>query len=343
MTAAAGSLSWKQRALQHAQPICAMLELTYRCNWRCGFCYNPRHRDLRGLKGAEWVEVIVELRELGTLTVTLTGGEPLLHPDFFRIARAVREQGFALRVFTNGSLIDAETAQRLAELHPMGVELSLHGATAATHDGTTGTPGSWSSLVQALDRLEASGVRVLLKTPLTRLNEGELDAMIAFAAERRVPYLVDPTLSPRDDGSMKPLEYSASDDVIASLLRNPTVRTSLGEQVREKGGVNCGLGRITLAVDPEGNVYPCPQWRHSSLGNVRDTRLTTLWRESEARRQAAEVARLANDRLLEAGGPVARFAFCPALAFRTTGDPTRPDARTSGRAALVAKLRAAEP
>jgi sulfatase maturation enzyme AslB (radical SAM superfamily) len=74
----------QQRALRQAQPLSALLELTYACNWRCVFCYNPRHHDRRRLDGDEWRAVIDDLRELGTLNVTLTGGEPLTHPQAFR-------------------------------------------------------------------------------------------------------------------------------------------------------------------------------------------------------------------------------------------------------------------
>ena len=45
----------KQVALERAQPLAALLELTYACNWRCVFCYNPRHHDLRGLPSAAWL------------------------------------------------------------------------------------------------------------------------------------------------------------------------------------------------------------------------------------------------------------------------------------------------
>ena len=65
-----GWFQGKQLALARAQPLGAYLELTYRCNWRCVFCYNPRHFDRRGLDLGEWSEVLDDLRELGTLSVT---------------------------------------------------------------------------------------------------------------------------------------------------------------------------------------------------------------------------------------------------------------------------------
>ena len=54
----------QQRALRAAQPLSALLELTYACNWRCVFCYNPRHHDRQGLDAAEWAAVLDDLRPL---------------------------------------------------------------------------------------------------------------------------------------------------------------------------------------------------------------------------------------------------------------------------------------
>ena len=117
----APSARLKQIALERAQPLSASLELTYRCNWRCVFCYNPRHNDLRGLPTARWLDVLDELRGLGTLYVALTGGEPLTHPEFLTIARGVRERALALRILTNGALVTEPLAAEIAALLPMAV------------------------------------------------------------------------------------------------------------------------------------------------------------------------------------------------------------------------------
>ena len=261
------------RASRNAQPLGALLELTYSCNWRCVFCYNPRHHDERPLDAATWAEVLDDLRALGTLNVTLTGGEPLTHPEAFAIMEAVRARAMFFRLFTNGSLVTDEVARRLQGLYPVGVELSLHGAQAATHDRTTGKPGSFAAMWRGIEALRRHGVPVVLKTPLTRINEDELDEMIALTEREGLPYALDVTLTHRDDGDPGPLQWSVTP---AGLDRFYSLLARLGRlpgSHRTEGGLNCGLGRTTLAVDPEGNVYPCPQWRKSSLGNVRRTRL----------------------------------------------------------------------
>lgn len=330
----------KRRALELAQPLATHLELTYACNWRCVFCYNPRHADLRGMSGAEWIRVLDDLRALGTLYVSLTGGEPLTHPDFLSIARAVRERGFALRVLTNGTLVTEAMADDLAALDPMGIEMSLHGALAATHDRATGIPGSFAGVLAAVERLQARRVPILLKTPLTALNENELDAIIELVDERGVPHLLDATITPRDDGDPGPLRYRASAAGRERMYRRVAERGNLPGVEREEGGVNCGLGRITLAIDPEGNVYPCLQWKKTSLGNVRVHPLRELWHGSPGRAQAAAVAEEANRRMMGASEALSRFPFCPALANERTGDPLVPDAFHLEQAVLVERLRA---
>ncbi len=329
----------KRHALQRAVPLSAHLELTYACNWRCVFCYNPRHFDRRGLTLDEWLAVLDDLRALGTLTVTLTGGEPLRHPRFFEIAQGVRARSLALKVYTNGALVDAAAAERLQALRPLAVELSLHGATAAVHDAATATPGSFDALWSGVGELRARGVRLLLKTPLTRLNEHELTAMLARVAAEGLPHTVDPNLTPNNDGSRAPLEYAASPAAVDRLMAALREVGRLPHAPREPGGVNCGLGRLTLAVDPEGDVFPCLQWRRRPLGNVRVTPLRELWYASDEREAAAQVARAANDALIARGGAAAAFPFCPALALQATGDPLVPDDAFLSLAEAAARAR----
>jgi MoaA/NifB/PqqE/SkfB family radical SAM enzyme len=329
----------KQAALERAQPLSASLELTYRCNWRCVFCYNPRRHDRRPLAAADWLPVLDDLRSLGTLYVALTGGEPLAHPGFLAVARGVRERAFALRVLTNGALVTDALAAELAALRPLAVELSLHGAEAATHDRATATPGSFDAMRRGLDRLLARGVAVVLKTPLTLLNEAEVALMRRFAEERSVPWRVDPVLTPRDDGDAGPLAYRASPAAVERVFRELAALGQLPHEERAAGGTNCGLGRTTMAVDPEGDVFPCLQWRRAPLGNVRETPLREIWRGSPEREAAAAVARAANDGMVRAGGALASFPFCPALALQRTGDPLRPDDDHREQAEIVERVR----
>jgi MoaA/NifB/PqqE/SkfB family radical SAM enzyme len=303
--------------------VSVCLELTYACSWRCVFCYNARHHDAARLSGEEWFGVLDELRGLGTLWVALTGGDPVAHPDFLRIAQAARDRAFGLRVFTNGALVDGTMARRIARLKPLSVELSLHGATAKTHDRATRRAGSFVSMRTAMEHLLRSGARVVLKTPVTRINEGSIEDLLGFAERHGAEIRFDPTLSPRDGGDPSPLRFRATPAGTERVLSRLHSVGQLRAVRRVPGGTNCGLGQSTMAIDPEGNVYPCLQWREQALGNVREARLGEIWRRSPVRERVTGISRAANDALLEAGAPLSTFRFCPALAMQETGDPTR--------------------
>jgi MoaA/NifB/PqqE/SkfB family radical SAM enzyme len=327
----------KQRALAAARPLSVHLELTYRCNWRCLFCYNPRHSDVRALSVDEWCTVFDDLRELGTLTITLTGGEPLAHRDFFAIAAAARERRFAIRIFTNAALIDDDTAERIVALHPLSVEVSIHGATAEVHDRATARPGSFDDALAGIDRLRARGLPAVLKMPLTSMNEHQIDDIVGLAVARDLQLHIDPHLTPRDDGDQSPLTFAPSADAVRRVYT--LIRDALPHEERTRGGSNCGVGRLTMAIDPEGNVFPCIQWRHQSLGNIRSTRLRDLWHSSGVRQEAASISVAANDALIDAGETLASFPYCPAIAAKRSGDPLQFDDSFRRAAEIAAELR----
>ena len=218
-------------------------------------------------------------------------------------------------------------AEEIAALRPLAVELSLHGATAATHDRATATPGSFDALLRGLDRLLARKVAVVLKTPLTRLNEAEMDGMRRIADERGVPWRIDPVLTPRDDGDAGPLAVPGlAGGGVAGCSGSSRPSASCPHEERAKGGTNCGLGRTTIAVDPEGNVFPCLQWRRAPLGQrARDPAPVDVGGLDRAplRRRPWPAPRTTP--WSTAGGALASFPFCPALALQHTGDPLRPD------------------
>ena len=216
-----GCGSWsglRARAEQLETPLIVHLELTSACPWACVFCSAVPTPHQKALDASEWISVLDDLRELGALQVVFTGGEPLASPDFFEVARAARARRFAIRVFSNLALIDRNSAAAIAELRPLAVEASLHGATAATHDSTTQRIGSFDQFWTGVEQLQRHGVRLVLKTPVTRLNEDEIDDLIDLARQRGVPLRLDLALSPRGEDGRIPEDLEASEPTQRRIL-----------------------------------------------------------------------------------------------------------------------------
>jgi MoaA/NifB/PqqE/SkfB family radical SAM enzyme len=318
-----------------------LLELTYRCNLDCFFCYNDLGLAGAPLSRAQYDALLAELAELGTLHLTLSGGEPLAHPDFLAVGARARELGFVVRIKSNGHALRGEMLRRIVDqVDPFVVEVSLHGAQASTHDLQTRVPGSFDRLLANLREALNLGVRVRLKSTLTRWNEEEIEGMLDLAQELGSPLDFDPEVTPRDDGDREPLSIAPSRQGIERLFRVQAERARRGGDseggsqlsvVREGDAPgaapvpldkHCGAGSAGVAIDPYGNVYPCVQWRRA-VGNLHQQSIREIWEQSTG---LDEIRRLtvAAKQMVDGVGPGgALMSFCPGSAATRTGDPLR--------------------
>lgn len=316
------------RAYEEARPVTAQLELTYKCNLLCSFCYNaPQER--RELDGSQWIDTIRKCKDAGSVYVILTGGEPMVHREFWDIAQAVRELGLVLKVYTNGVLLaDADKAQRYAALHPFETEISLHGSTKDVHDRLTGIRGSFDKIVMALEHLSRLDIKVTLKTPITRLNQHQLVDVERLGARFGYKITFDTNILPTDDGDRSTFSLAADREFLANFFVDQVRRGARGLNPRpvEKMKHNCGTGRTIVTLDPYGEIYPCIAFRRS-LGNILEVDdLGALWSGKDGALNAnlAYVRRVADEvpKRVLAQQPEGGFAsFCPGAAERETGSP----------------------
>ena len=299
----------------------ALVELTYRCNLDCVFCYNDLGLQGRPMTLDDYELFFRDLASLSCLHLTLTGGEPLVHPQFFEIATKGRNLGFVLRIKSNGHSLRGRLLERLKdEIDPYVVEVSLHGALAETHDRQTRVEGSFERLLANLQEMAARGLRFKINSTLTRWNESEIDGMFALAERFGAPLAVDPDVTPRDDGDLSPLEISATPEgrrCLFSYGRSEDVmRQGDAELPTVDSKKHCGAGSSGIAVDPFGNVYPCVQWRRP-VGNLHQRSIRDIW---SGNAKLEEVRRLSEEvkRNLARGGP---GMFCPGTAEGLTGSP----------------------
>jgi len=212
--------SWDENRL-----VSVLVELTYRCNLDCVFCYNDLSLRGRQMRFNDYAVLLDDLAAMNVLNVTLSGGEPLAHPDFFRIGARARELGFVVRVKSNGHTLHGEVARRLRdEVDPFIVETSLHGATAATHERQTRVAGSFARLIANIGEMTSLGLRVKVNSTLTIWNESEARGMFELCDQLGVPLIFDLVVTPRDDGDRAPLALAASAEGICGCRRRGTRR-----------------------------------------------------------------------------------------------------------------------
>ncbi len=265
------------------QLLSAHWELTYRCNERCTHCYldvlPANHAAPGELTTDEGLRLLADLHALGALNLTLSGGEPLLRRDFFVLAARARELGFVLRIFTNGVLITPVLADRLADLHPYAVEISIYGADVATHDAITRRPGSFARSTAALALLGERKVRTVLKTPLMHENVRQFRQIKQLAADLGARFRYDLTLIPKLSGDRAPLRHRLTYADLLWFYRETLTPAQMRVRTLTGGCRTCNIGVSAVAIDPHGDIFPCLETRQCA-GNVRSAPLRTIWEEA---------------------------------------------------------------
>lgn len=261
-----------QRIREGRFPLSGSLEVTHRCNLRCQHCYvnlpaSDEAAKNKELSSEEIFRVIDEAAECGLLSLLLTGGEPLLRHDFKEIYRYCKRKGIFITLYTNGTLIDSEMGDFLAEWPPTLVQISLYGATAQTYEAVTGIRGSFRRCMEGIERLIERKIPLRLKAIVMTLNHQELKEMEKLAKTFGSPLrygTYGTFLSPRLDGRKDPLRFRLSpEQVLAIDLERPTRMREYRKRCLDcpastsRALYPCEAGKRTFNIDPTGKLTVC--------------------------------------------------------------------------------------
>ena len=263
--------------------------ITHRCNLRCRHCYQDEYAcEMSREKLFEALDRYEGFLRAESLSsqINLTGGEPLVHPDFFDLAEAIRRRGHRFSVLSNGTLIDSETARYLALLKPEFVQVSLDG-TERVHDRIRGE-GSFRRTVEGIDRLKSRGVPVQVSFTAQRLNVRCFPALALACRIHRVDKLwfdrvVIPAEEDRENLSLTGEEYRSLVRTAQRLEKVTPVRCVRALQFRDEsndGRYHCNAGGNLLILLADGTLMPCRRLPFV-IGNIFDGDLRDTLRQSE--------------------------------------------------------------
>ena len=333
------------KAAQQGIPLSGTFELTARCNLDCKMCYiHKRANDASALErewsAGQWLELAGECQKAGLLHLLLTGGEPLLRPDFKEIYTGCRRLGLMVSVNTNATLLDGDMVRFLAADPPSRVNITLYGACAETYAALCGDGGAYRRVVEAIVALKAAGVLVKVNFSVTPYNFRDAQAVYTFAKEHQLPiqaatYMFPPVRA-CEHGCFAADRLTAREAAEAQMVYDRSRFTP--EELRERWEkqlagirvadpdkecqelpterIRCRAGSSTFWLTYDGHMRPCGMMT-SPTANVREMGFAAAW-------QAIRTAR--EDILVPArcSGCAIRHACdqCAALCFAETGDFT---------------------
>lgn len=328
---------WMVRAGQLGRPTAAHFELTYRCNLTCRHCFQEKDQARDGMSLEDWLRAVDEARLAGVLVITLSGGEALLHPHFWTIARHIRARGMTFRLFTNGMLLNRRNCERLAELRPAAVEISVFSVKTQVHDEITGARGSLRKALYGLVRLRRRGVHVKLKCPMLDTSSADFRLMRRLAERFGAGLLFDPFISPKFNGDQSTTQCRGDDEILYEFFEDEASRKPQLRNPRPRAPTDgiCGVAKRFTTVRPDGEVIPCPRMQ-VTVGNVKHAGLHDIFTN------APLLVKLRNTKWgdLQGCGTCERSGYCgrcSATAMLEDGEMLGPSSRSCQVAELKEK------
>ncbi len=309
-------------------PFLVVWNFTNMCNLRCLHCYQRADKPLPDeLTWNEKLKVIEDLDRAGLAAIALSGGEPTIHPDFYRAVYEIARRGMYAAVATNGWVFaDIEKLQKAVKLGLRYVEVSVDSANPRKHDWFRGVPGSWKRAVKALENAVKLGVNHAMAVTITKANINEVDEILDLAESIGVKRVVFFNFVPTGRGKenlwldLDPIERERFLKKIYREIKRRGIEIvstapQYGRVVLQMSGFSeaapthfyvggdpiskalaefvggCGAGRIYAAIQPNGDVVPCV-FLPIRVGSLREVSFTEIWVKSPLLRALRDRSKL---------------------------------------------------
>jgi radical SAM protein with 4Fe4S-binding SPASM domain len=292
-------------------------ESTIKCNLNCAYCRRLESNEaaVKDLSTAQARGLIEQLAQLGRgqpfmPVMVFSGGEPLCRDDLFELISHAGSLGITPALATNGTLIDADTAQRIADSGVARVAVSLDGATAEVHDKLRKLEGSFEMALKGIGYLRKKNVPFQINITLTKHNSQQLENIYELAKSlgaaavhifMLVPVGCGQTLAQAD--MLTPQQYEEKLVEICGLDRRGDLQVKVtcgphyervirqqglqqadraGGSVPGRHGVSkgCLAGLGVLFVTHQGDVFPCG-YLPVKCGNVLEENLLDIWKNNK--------------------------------------------------------------
>ena len=281
--------------LEHPTLISFQIELTSKCNERCVHCYIPHEYKTDLIEDELFYGVLSQLKEMGTLQLTLSGGEPMLHPKFPEYLRKAKEMGFYVSVLTNLTLLTDEIVHIMEDGNKTSVQVSLYSMIPEHHDAITTIKGSFDKTKAAILKLIEHNIPLQISCPTMKQNKDDFKDVLIWANEHKVRAVTDYSIMAKYNHDDSNLLYRLTPEECKCIIKDIILYDAgyrelvMDEEYREKEfeysldpeARLCGVGVSSCCMVSSGGVYPCAGWQDYTLGNLYEESLESIWKHSE--------------------------------------------------------------
>ncbi len=330
-------------------PLSFDIEITARCNNDCRHCYinlpaGDRVARANELTAGEVGLIAEQAVSLGAVWCLVSGGEPLLRPDFSDIYLMLKRKGLLVSVFTNATLVREEHVALFQKYPPRDIEVTVYGISRHTYERVTRKPGSFDRFIRGVNLLLQSGVRLRFKAVAIQSNLAEQRAIAEFCrAHTKDYYRFDPQLHLRFDGDpARNAEICSERLTPQQIVELESADTERMSSMAEHCGTlinhelahhscdhlfHCNAGRGSFNVSCDGLFRLCPSlWAEGTTYDLRKGNLADAWHNFAPRIRDMRSQRKVFLETCRKCALVNLCLWCPAHAHLETGalDGTTP-------------------
>lgn len=164
-------------------PVNGTFELTVRCNLHCKMCLF-RHDDSENeeimqneLSATQWIDMARQAAEAGTGSLLITGGEPMLRPDFCEIWEGIYKIGFITELYTNATLVNDQIMETLRKFPPHKIGVTIYGASPETYEKVCGSASAFQKAIDGMHKLQEPPSKMEFRTSIIKDNFHDINAM----------------------------------------------------------------------------------------------------------------------------------------------------------------------
>ncbi|MEO0129498.1 MAG: radical SAM protein [candidate division WOR-3 bacterium] len=262
--------------------------ITNYCNLRCHHCYQDdfsRNNDLKINENKKILLKITERLKDGKITINITGGEPFLYKDIFKLFNTINEIDNikTFNIITNGLLLNKDNIERLNRMKKLReIKISLEGGDPESNDKIRGK-GVFDRVIMNVENLHRiSKKEIVLMFTLGSYNYRNLNRMLQLAKSLKVNGVIVERFVPWGKGLLLRDQYLKKDEwfvVVDDIIRFVNLDYNPRELVQYKAfhiilknpnelkGALCNLGEESMALMPNGDVFPCRRFP-TKIGNL---------------------------------------------------------------------------
>ncbi len=321
--------------------------ITDECDQRCKHCYifsKDKHKKTETMSFEKMCDVIANCEDFCLVYnkypyFYITGGDPILHPDFWKLIRLLKSKDIPFTILGNPFHLNYEVCQRLKACGCEKYQLSLDGM-RKTHDWFR-KKGSFDTTLEKIDCIKKAGIKAVIMTTVSEVNIDEMPDIIDTVVKYKADIFAFARYCPSSGSGEKgiaPLRYREllekcskkfseyetvgcetyfnRKDHLWTLYDYENGKFKIPTDAEEGviyGGCNCGNCHLTIL--PNGDVYACRRVQNSRVSNVFEDRLADMWVcEMEKYRQYDKFVKCSKCELK------AWCRGCPAVASGVNGD-----------------------